>query len=77
MSKATTRSGAVLAVLAVLSSLVTACGGVPAHNGVARLGNAKTTADPAECRRLGLLRPVRAHGGTVAEVRGVHALPWA
>ncbi len=44
MSKATTRSGAVLAVLAVLSSLVTACGGVPAHNGVARLGNAKTTA---------------------------------
>jgi hypothetical protein len=34
---------AVLAVLAALSFLATACGGGPAHNGVARLGSANTT----------------------------------
>jgi hypothetical protein len=40
VTKATTRP---VAVLAALSFLLTACGGGPAHNGVASLGNDKTT----------------------------------
>ena len=43
VTKATTRPMAVLAGLAILSFLVAACGGVPAHNAVASIGNAKTT----------------------------------
>jgi len=43
LTKAATRPATVLAVLAAFSFLVTACGGGEAHNGVASLGNAKTT----------------------------------
>ncbi len=43
MTKATTRPLAVLAALAASSVLLAACGGAPAHHGVASLGNAKTT----------------------------------
>lgn len=42
VTKATVRPAAVLAVLAALSFLVTACGGGPAHSGVASLSNTKT-----------------------------------
>jgi hypothetical protein len=43
VTKANARPLAVLAVLATSSVLLAACGGGPAHNGVASLGNAKTT----------------------------------
>jgi hypothetical protein len=43
VTKATTRPTPVLAVLAAVSFLVTACGGGPASNGVANLGKPKTT----------------------------------
>jgi hypothetical protein len=41
---------AVLAVLAALSSLVSACGSGPAQSGVARLGRAKTTTTQSAAR---------------------------
>ncbi|HXR22997.1 MAG TPA: hypothetical protein VN786_10605 [Acidimicrobiales bacterium] len=77
MTKATTRPVAVLAVLASLSFLVTACGGGPAHNGVASLGNARTTttqpsaaagsrssgqSGPTEAQLLKYAECMRAHG---------------
>lgn len=66
---------AVLAVLASLSFLVTACGGKAAHNGVASLGNGKTTtkqslagssssgqSEPTEAQLLKYAGCMRAHG---------------
>ena len=77
MTKATTPPVAVLAVLAALSFLVTACGGGPAHNGVASLRNPKTTttqssaaaassssgqSGPTEAQLLKYAECIRSHG---------------
>jgi hypothetical protein len=50
VTKATSRLAAVVAVLAALSFLLAACGTWPAHNGVASLGNGKTTTTKSAAR---------------------------
>ena len=63
LTKATTRSVAVLAVLTALSFLVAACGGGPAHNGGGRTGSALPPALAAQTRqRIAFVRCMRAHG---------------
>ncbi len=72
-----TRPLAVLTVLAALSLLVTACGGGPAHNGVASPRNPKTTttqssaaagssssgqSGPTEAQLLKYAECIRSHG---------------
>ena len=77
VTKATTPPAAVLAVLAALSFLVTACGGGPVHSGVASLPNPKTTttepsaapgssssgqSGPTEAQLLKYADCIRSHG---------------
>ena len=60
LTKATTRSVAVLAVLTALSFLVAACGGGPAHNGGGRTGSALPPALAAQTRqRIAFVRCMR------------------